>query len=162
MDVNSKEFKDILLKTHNEFRRHSASWGNKKEIEAICERTGVDKETAKKALFNMEHPYGKEWLKEKEREERAKEREARSERKAKSAERRNAFFDWCERNSTVGKPAHCPKCRSTSIAYDTQKLDVGRAVVGDMVAGPVGAVLGGLSGKKGYAVCLKCGKRWKV
>ena len=65
MDTNSKEFKDILLKTHNEYRRHSALWGKKKEIEAICDRTGLDKKTAKKALFDMEHPYGKEYLSQK-------------------------------------------------------------------------------------------------
>lgn len=60
------------------------------------------------------------------------------------------------------KVARCPKCRSTSISYDTKKLSVGRAIIGNAVAGAPGAVLGGLSSKKGYAVCLKCGKRWKI
>ena len=58
--------------------------------------------------------------------------------------------------------AKCPKCKSTSISYDTKKLSLGRALVGDMIAGAPGAILGGLSSKKGYAVCLKCGKRWKI
>lgn len=57
--------------------------------------------------------------------------------------------------------ARCPKCRSTSISYQ-DKISVGRAIVGGTVAGAQGAVLGGLTGKKGYAVCLKCGKRWKI
>lgn len=59
------------------------------------------------------------------------------------------------------KVARCPKCRSTSISYQ-DKVSVGRAAIGGALAGPAGAVLGGLTGKKGYAVCLNCGKRWKV
>lgn len=58
--------------------------------------------------------------------------------------------------------AKCPRCGSTSISYDTKKLSLGRALVGDAIAGRTGAVLGGLSSKKGYGVCLKCGKRWKL
>lgn len=60
------------------------------------------------------------------------------------------------------KTPHCPKCKSTSITYDTKKLSVTRGVVGYGLAGPAGAVMGGLSSKKGYAVCLNCGKRWKI
>nr|DAE46111.1 MAG TPA: zinc-ribbon domain protein [Caudoviricetes sp.] len=60
------------------------------------------------------------------------------------------------------KQAKCPKCGSTSISYQNKKLSLGRAIVGDAVAGPAGAVLGGLSSKKGYAVCLNCGKKWKL
>lgn len=29
-------------------------------------------------------------------------------------------------------------------------------------AGEAGAVIGSMTGRKGYAVCLKCGKTWKV
>lgn len=64
--------------------------------------------------------------------------------------------------SLYNKLAKCPRCKSTSISYDTKKLSLGRALVGDMIAGAPGAILGGLSSKKGYAVCLKCGKRWKI
>ncbi len=63
--------------------------------------------------------------------------------------------------SASSKVVRCPKCRSTSIGYQ-DKVSVGRAAMGGMIAGPAGAVLGGLTGKKGYAVCLNCGKRWKV
>lgn len=56
----------------------------------------------------------------------------------------------------------CPKCGSNSISYDTKRLSIGRALAGDVIAGTSGAILGGLSSKKGYAVCLKCGKRWKI
>lgn len=60
------------------------------------------------------------------------------------------------------KISHCPKCRSTQITYGGSRISLGRAVVGGAVAGPAGATLGGLTGKKGYAVCLNCGKRWKI
>lgn len=58
--------------------------------------------------------------------------------------------------------AKCPRCGSTSLSYDTKKLSIGRTLVGDAIAGAPGAVLGGLSSKKGYAICLNCGKKWKV
>lgn len=59
------------------------------------------------------------------------------------------------------KVACCPRCHSTSISYGTS-VSAGRAIVGHAVAGSTGAMIGGLSGNKGYAVCLKCGKRWKI
>lgn len=67
-----------------------------------------------------------------------------------------------QQEKVIRNMAKCPRCGSTSISYDTKKLSVGRAIVGDAVAGPTGAILGGLSSKKGYGVCLKCGKRWKL
>lgn len=57
--------------------------------------------------------------------------------------------------------AYCPKCGSTSITYVDKKLSIGRALVGDILAGSTGAILGGLSSKKGYAKCLNCGHKWK-
>lgn len=85
--------------------------------------------------------------------------------KQKRKEDSAAFWDSMQKLSNIGtkdKTARCPKCGSTSISYTNKKLSLGRAVVGDAVAGPAGAVLGGLSSKKGYAVCLKCGKQWKI
>lgn len=58
--------------------------------------------------------------------------------------------------------ACCPKCSSTSITYQAKKLSVGRAIVGNAVFGGAGAVMGGLSSKKGYCKCLNCGKVWKI
>ena len=225
MDINSKEFKDILLNTHNEFRKHTAMWGSKKEIEAICERTGVDKQTARQALYDMEHPYGKgtsytedvypefdamadeiykEYMsgaygKDKVKaicnlQERTgvdlktamdaidiridgmtyseKQKKRKDELKARDAELNARYAELKEQQKenwaklagimASSKVARCPKCHSTSIAYDSKKVSVGRAIVGNAVAGPTGAIIGGLSGKKGYAVCLNCGKRWKI
>lgn len=89
-------------------------------------------------------------------------KEARAERREARAERRDKFFAWCEDYSSKANTVHCPKCHSTSISYDTKKVSVGRAIVGNAVAGPTGAIIGGLSSNKGYAVCLNCGKRWKI
>ena len=212
MDINSKEFKEILLITHNEFRKHTNMWGQKKELEAICERTGIDKKTAKQALYDMEHPFGKygeykegiyleldevadavyrdfisgSYGKDKVKaicdiEERTGvglktamdaldirlngitySEKCKIEKQDRKEERREKFFDWCDEYSEKANTVRCPKCRSTSISYDTKKLSVGRAIVGNAVAGPTGAIIGGLSSKKGYAVCLNCGKRWKI
>ena len=60
------------------------------------------------------------------------------------------------------KVPYCPKCKSTSLTYENKKLSVGRAVTGGVLFGGVGAIVGGLSSKKGYVRCLKCGHRWKL
>lgn len=57
---------------------------------------------------------------------------------------------------------YCPKCHSISITYTDKKLSLGRAIVGNALAGGVGAVLGGQSSKKGKCKCLKCGHTWKI
>ena len=64
---------------------------------------------------------------------------------------------------------YCPKCHSTNITFVQKRLSIGRTVVGgalgslvNPIAGGAGAVLGGLSSKKGKAKCLNCGKKWKL
>lgn len=150
----NKEIDKIILDTHNEYRKHSANWGRKKEIQVICERTGLDKENTKQALYEMEHPYGKEWLLEREVENAKMMEEQRAIKQQQNLVKQQAAY--------YKGLAKCPRCHSTSISYDTKKLSIGRALVGDVIAGAPGAILGGLSSKKGYAVCLNCGKRWKV
>lgn len=155
MDINSKEFKDTVYEIHMSYYRQGKFGYKSKKIKEIVDRTGVSKKEAKRALDEIIHPYGKQWLKDKEREDREKERAIRKEKREK-------FFDWCEDYSSKRNTVRCPKCHSTSISYDSKKVSVGRAIVGNAVAGPTGAIIGGLSGKKGYAVCLNCGKRWKI
>lgn len=60
------------------------------------------------------------------------------------------------------KIPYCPKCHSTSLTYQNKKLSIGRAVTGGVLLGDVGAVVGGLSSKKGYVKCLNCGHKWKL
>lgn len=94
-------------------------------------------------------------------EEKRKRQKYKEEQRQLNRELRESFQTLC--GLVAGsKVAKCPRCRSTSISYDTKKLSIGRALVGDTIAGAPGAVLGGLSSKKGYAVCLNCGKRWKL
>lgn len=57
---------------------------------------------------------------------------------------------------------YCPKCQSASLTYQNKKLSVGRAVTGDVLFGKEGAILGGLSSKKGEVKCLNCGHKWKL
>lgn len=57
---------------------------------------------------------------------------------------------------------YCPKCLSTSVQYTNKKLSIGRAMVGNKVFGEAGAIMGGLTSKKGYLICLNCGNRWKI
>lgn len=60
------------------------------------------------------------------------------------------------------KIPYCPKCHSTSLTYQNKKLSIGRAVTGGVLLGGVGAVVGGLSSKKGYVKCLNFGHKWKL
>jgi Zn finger protein HypA/HybF involved in hydrogenase expression len=88
--------------------------------------------------------------------------ENREIKNTKKQERREAFYNWCEKTRADSRTPKCPKCKSTSITYTNKKLSIGRTIVGGAILGAPGAVLGGLSSKKGYAVCLNCGKRWKL
>lgn len=56
----------------------------------------------------------------------------------------------------------CPKCGSISVGLQARKLSVGRAVAGNLVAGPLGGAVGALTSKQNYCVCLKCGYKWKI
>ena len=120
-------------------------------------QANVDKKTAKKLLDNFGMSRG-QWesmgLWKKTEEEKAKEEQKRiKEQQERIIKQQEHMYK---------NMAKCPRCGSTSLSYDTKKLSIGRALVGDAVAGAPGAILGGLSSKKGYAICLKCGKRWKI
>lgn len=67
------------------------------------------------------------------------------------------------------KIPYCPKCHSTNITFVRKRFSLGRTIVGgaigsviNPIAGGAGAVLGGLSSKKGKVKCLNCGKEWKI
>lgn len=61
----------------------------------------------------------------------------------------------------------CPKCGSTEftvLGSTKNSLSLGKAVVGGVLLGPVGAAGGAIMGKKGKydLVCNKCGHRWSA
>lgn len=61
--------------------------------------------------------------------------------------------------------AHCPKCNGTTLQYveRRKKLSAGRAIVGGVALGGVGAILGATTSNKhkGYIKCLNCGNLYK-
>ena len=68
----------------------------------------------------------------------------------------------------VGKPSFdfgppqpkCPKCGSTAISTQ-QKFSTGKAVAGGLLAGVVGAMVGGRGSNETFNICQNCGHRWK-
>ena len=148
------DFESIVKEIHMKYYSQGIFGQERAEIKEICKLTGASKKEAKEAIEKIKHPYGKQWLLDKEIKENERMEEIRQEKLQKKVLEQQA--------SVLRNMAKCPRCGSTSISYDTKKLSVGRALVGDAVAGAPGAVLGGLSSKKGYAVCLNCGKKWKV
>lgn len=56
----------------------------------------------------------------------------------------------------------CPKCKSTQLTFVNKKLSIGRAILGGAAFGETGAILGGLTSKKGKVKCLNCGHTWKL
>lgn len=55
---------------------------------------------------------------------------------------------------------YCPKCHSTSLSAHKKGFGFGKAVVGVLVAGPIGLAAGGLGSGKVKVTCLKCGHQF--
>ena len=71
----------------------------------------------------------------------------------------------CPINSSVKKDEEyltCPKCGSRELHADQKGFSGGKALMGGIVAGPLG-ILAGTIGKSNVTLtCLKCGKRFKA
>lgn len=148
------DLEKVAYEVHMKYYSQGKFGQDRAEIKEVCQMTGVSKKEAKEAIEKIKHPNGKQWLLDKEIEENKRMEEIQEQKLQKKVLEQQA--------SVLRNMAKCPRCGSTSISYDTKKLSIGRAIVGDAIAGPTGAILGGLSSKKGYGVCLKCGKRWKL
>lgn len=148
------DFEKIANEVHMKYYSQGNFGQDRAEIKEICKLTGASKKEAKDAIERIKHLNGKQWLLEKEIEENKRMDEIQEEKMQKKAIEQQA--------SVLRNMAKCPHCGSTSISYDTKKLSIGRALVGYAIAREPGAIMGGLSSKKGYAVCLNCGKRWKI
>lgn len=148
------DLESVASEIHMKYYSQGKFGQDRAEIKEVCQMTGVSKKEAKEAIEKIKHPNGKQWLLDKEIEENKRMEEIQEQKLQKKVLEQQA--------SVLRNMAKCPRCGSTSISYDTKKLSIGRAIVGDAIAGPTGAILGGLSSKKRYGVCLKCGKRWKL
>ena len=64
--------------------------------------------------------------------------------------------------NTSPEPVKCPRCGSTQISSDKKGFGVGKAVIGNAIAGPIGLAAGNIGAKKVRITCLKCGKQWEA
>lgn len=60
------------------------------------------------------------------------------------------------------KDITCPKCGSTQFMANNQKFSGKRAIVGGILAGPLGAAVGSTTSKKVKITCLNCGHSWEA
>jgi len=56
--------------------------------------------------------------------------------------------------------AYCPKCHSTSLSANKKGFGIGKALVGTLIAGPIGLAAGGLGSGKVRVTCLRCGHQF--
>lgn len=54
----------------------------------------------------------------------------------------------------------CPYCKSTQLTTTQDKLKLGRAIGGAILAGGVGAIIGGTTNKGVKLYCMNCGKQF--
>lgn len=113
-------------------------------------------------IQNKNEKVSKQIAKECNKEDAKQRREIREENRNRHYENLMKLSNSCAVVSGKDKVARCHKCKSASISYGGNRPSLGRAAVGGVLAGAAGATIGGLTGKKGYAVCLNCGKRWKI
>ncbi len=55
----------------------------------------------------------------------------------------------------------CPKCYSDKLTTDKEGFSAGKAVVGGLLAGPIGLGAGFLGSKKLVIYCIGCGNKFK-
>lgn len=148
------ELNQIAHDMHNKYGRY----GKHRVLREICKYADVDMKTARQAFDNFGISY-KQWdakgfYKKTEAKKAAEEAKAAALREQKLIKQQTDYLNHL---------AKCPRCKSTSISYGEYPLNKGRAFLGGLLGGFEGSMIMGLTGKrKGYAVCMKCGKRWKV
>lgn len=57
---------------------------------------------------------------------------------------------------------YCPKCHSSNIQFSKQGFSVGKAVIGGILTGGIGAIAGFHGRNRLKGKCLKCGYEWKI
>lgn len=153
-EYTAAELNQIVHDIHNQYGRY----GKYRVLREICKYADVDMKTAKRAFDNFGISY-KKWdsmglNRKTEEEKKVEEEKAIALRQEELAKQQIAHYN---------NLAKCPRCKSTSISYGEYPLNKGRAVLGGLLGGFEGSLILGLTGKrKGYAVCMKCGKKWKL
>lgn len=148
--MDKDELTRIAKEVHMRYYSQGKFGKEKQEIKEICQLTGATPKEAKEEIYKIMHPFDDATM---------RRLEADAKRNLEAQRSMNEPI-----KVVIEEPknvARCPRCKSTSISYTQKPLSIGRAIVGDFLLGAPGAILGGLSSKKGYCVCMKCGKRWK-
>lgn len=57
---------------------------------------------------------------------------------------------------------YCPKCHSSNIQFSKQGFSIGKAVIGGILTGGIGAIAGFHGRNRMKGKCLKCGYEWKI
>jgi len=60
----------------------------------------------------------------------------------------------------MSKTVKCPKCQSEQISGGKQGFGAGKAVIGAVVAGPIGIAAGAINKNKSINSCMACGHQW--
>ncbi len=85
---------------------------------------------------------------------------------AEREEREAQLEAYRQAKADKANPTVCPKCgsRNSEVLGSTNRVSLGRAVVGNAIAGVPGAMVGAMTGKKQRHefICRDCGHRWIV
>ncbi len=60
------------------------------------------------------------------------------------------------------KTPYCPKCHSTSLSANKKGFGVGKAILGGLLAGPIGLLAGTFQSSKVRVTCLNCGNQFEM
>lgn len=55
------------------------------------------------------------------------------------------------------KQFHCSNCGSTQLLVQQRGLDTNKAIIGDIIAGPIGILAASVGGSENVITCLTCG-----
>ena len=143
--IEEHSYDEMVRKCINEYGKY----GRHRVLKEICRKLDVDMRTARSLYKKFGITYD-EWKR------KSGYQADIAGKEQKLIQKQAPFLDM----DTI----RCPKCGSASISYVAKpKFHSGRAVIGALFGGLEGSFLMGVTGKnKQYAVCMNCGKKWKI